>query len=519
MHGTATNRRERVRIIDDADANPRKKKPAALRMVPGAAGKQHYTADKKTREHVDNAMRLLYAKAREDFWTYRQLINPNFIKGWWQDYCSMKLQEFYLRFKAKERPRMIFGAPPQHGKSKMVTDFTSWCAGKNPDIRALFTSYSDELGTRTNAELQRIYLSEAFKQIFYKTRVNEGQTTLPYKLNSELIEYVGHRGSFRNTTVNGAINGFGLDLGEIDDPIKGRAEAMSKLVRDKVWGWLTDDFFGRFSDEAAMLLTMTRWHLDDPAGRFIAKFPTTEVVAFKAVATQDEEYRKAGDALFPEHKTIEFLLERRHIMTIAGWEAVYQQNPIIQGGGMFPIESFQLKPMPARSDIVATVRYWDKAGTEDGGAFTCGVRIHKLKDKTFFVSDVRAGQWGALRREDRISQTLKQDNAEFSTVTYVEQEPGSGGKESAENTIRSNAGYRIKADKVTGAKEVRAEPYSAQVQGKNVALLLGAEWVQGFMDEHEVFPNGPRKDKVDAASGAFNKLVAGGNYDSSYGWV
>ncbi len=32
-------------------------------------------------------------------------------------------------------------------------------------------------------------------------------------------------GSFRNTTVNGQITGFGLDLGVIDDPMKGRAES------------------------------------------------------------------------------------------------------------------------------------------------------------------------------------------------------------------------------------------------------------------------------------------------------
>ena len=51
-----------------------------------------------------------------------------------------------------------------------------------------------------------------------------------------MVEFVGHIGSFRNTTVNGMINGFGLDLGVSDDPIKGRAEAQSKLIRDKTCG-------------------------------------------------------------------------------------------------------------------------------------------------------------------------------------------------------------------------------------------------------------------------------------------
>ena len=57
--------------------------------------------------------------------------------------------------------------------------------------------------------------------------------------NNNLIEFVGRRGSFRNTTVDGAINGFGLDLGVVDDPVKGHAEANSKLQRDKTWEWFT----------------------------------------------------------------------------------------------------------------------------------------------------------------------------------------------------------------------------------------------------------------------------------------
>ena len=64
------------------------------------------------------------------------------------------------------------------------------------------------------------------------------------------MQYVNHDGDFRNTTVQGQITGFGLDLGVIDDPIKGRAEASSLANRDKTWNWLTDDFFSRFSDKS-----------------------------------------------------------------------------------------------------------------------------------------------------------------------------------------------------------------------------------------------------------------------------
>jgi hypothetical protein len=93
---------------------------------------------------------------------------------------------------------------------------------------------------------------------------------------------VNHRGSFRNTTVEGQITGHGLDIGIIDDPIKGRAEAMSKAVRDKIWDWFTDDFVTRFSDSAGLLMIMTRWHVDDAVGRFIKRFPEAKILRYPA---------------------------------------------------------------------------------------------------------------------------------------------------------------------------------------------------------------------------------------------
>jgi hypothetical protein len=52
--------------------------------------------------------------------------------------------------------------------------------------------------------------------------------------------------------------------------------------------------------------------------------------------------RKAGEALFSELKPLEFLAERRKLSTTASWESLYQQSPIIAGGGVFPIERFRI---------------------------------------------------------------------------------------------------------------------------------------------------------------------------------
>jgi predicted phage terminase large subunit-like protein len=136
-------------------------------------------------------------------------------------------------------------------------------------------------------------------------------------------------------------------------------------------------------------------------------------------------------------------------------------------------------------------------------------------DGRYIIEHVVRGQWNALDREQRIKFWAEQDRANCAAGTYevmVEQEPGSGGKESAEASIRMLAGFRAFADKVTGDKVVRAEPFSAQVQNGNVWLVAGG-WQHDYLDEMESFPFGKAKDQVDASAGAFNRITAGAGYN------
>jgi phage terminase large subunit-like protein len=190
------------------------------------------------------------------------------------------------------------------------------------------------------------------------------------------------------------------------------------------------------------------------------------------------------DPLFPELKPLDFLLDRKKLLTQPSWESIYQQHPIVVGGGQFPIDKLKVLPIFDQSKITHTIRYWDKAASDtEDASFTAGVCMHAMSDGTFVISHIARGQWTALDREQRIRTWTEADAAQFSNYeVYVEQEPGSGGKESAESTVRHLAGHRVYADKVTGHKEVRCEPLAAQVQGGNVHLVAG-EWVSAFLDE------------------------------------
>ncbi|QDU97521.1 phage terminase large subunit [Lignipirellula cremea] len=190
-------------------------------------------------------------------------------------------------------------------------------------------------------------------------------------------------------------------------------------------------------------------------------------------------------------------------------------------GEMFRREWFPV--LPAAPATIARVRYWDKAATHGSGAFTAGVRMARTDDGLFVVEDVVRGQWSSLERDRVMLQTAHTDaNLSGTPVRiFFEQEGGSGGKESAEQTLRLLAGFSVQRDLVSGrrdrlragqrlpgdAKISRAGPLAAQAEAGNVRLLRG-RWIDDYLAEICAFPEYPYADQVDASSGAFNKLIA-----------
>ena len=75
------------------------------------------------------------------------------------------------------------------------------------------------------------------------------------------------------------------------------------------------------------------------------------------------------------------------------------------------------------------------------------------------------------------------------------------------STIKRLSGFIVRADKVSGDKVTRAEPYAVQMEAGNLKALQ-SPWTEDFINEHKTFPLGQYKDQVDAAGGAFAKLSA-----------
>lgn len=463
-----------------------------------------------TEEQIEE--QLFVVRARRNFWEYRKYMNPKMRHGWWQENIAGHLQKFYEDYVAKLRPKLVVQAPPQHGKSSLVTDFISWFVGQDPSQRTIYGSFSERLGKRANLRLQRIMTSPKYKRIFPGVVIPDGKgESRSYQCTHELIEFVGQEGYFRNTTVLGAVTGESLDLGVIDDPIKGREQANSRAIRDKTWDWMTDDFFTRFSDEAALLMIMTRWHLDDPAGRLLAAEAGVKIVYHPALSEpgcklmpDDPRVEGSDEPLFPELKSKEFLAEKRAIMWEPSWQALYQQNPMVNEGNLFKPDAIAI--VDAVPQGVQMVRGWDFASVSDGGDYTAGFKLGKQQNGRFIILDVARLRGSPDEVEAALVNTAGRDGT--NTQISIPQDPGQAGKSQVSYFIKKLGGYSVTATPESGDKITRAEPFASQVNVGNVDMLR-ADWNDALIDEMRFFPNGKNDDQIDAGSRAFDKLHNG----------
>jgi predicted phage terminase large subunit-like protein len=125
----------------------------------------------------------------------------------------------------------------------------------------------------------------------------------------------------------------------------------------------------------------------------------------------------------------------------------------------------------------------------------------------FFIDDMVRGQWSSGKRERKIQDAAKKDGKKVFII--VEQEPGSGGLESAQATARNLVGRHVEIVRPTGDKEDRADPFSVAVENGQVDIL-NSHWTYELIEELKYFPRSKYKDQVDASAQAFNKLSGAG---------
>lgn len=396
--------------------------------------------------------------------------------------------------------RLILSAPPRYGKSELVSRrLPAYIFGRNPNARIISASYSSDLAQRNNRDVQRIMDTEKYKLIFPDTK-------LAYKRskeirNTDMFEIVGYNGTYVGAGVGGSITGMGFDYGIIDDPIKNRHEANSVTLRKNLWEWFTSTFYTRQEKDAKILIMMTRWHESDLVGhlRFLMENDPEaekwEVLSFPTIAEVDDEYRMAGEVLWPNKYDLQSVMETKRILGTYEFNALHQQRPSPSEGGILNRKWWKYyREAPPRFDAV--IQSWDMA----------------FKDSN--SSDyVVGGVWGKIG-PDRYLLDLIRERMTFTETLQAVRGLSNKWPEAKAKIVEDKANGTAVIDVLKreipgmiafnprGSKVERANAASPAVESGNVYLPINRLWTQDFVDECAAFPNGANDDQVDMFSQA-----------------
>jgi predicted phage terminase large subunit-like protein len=417
---------------------------------------------------------------------------------------------------------ILINVPPGSTKSTIASRmFPVWCWINMPSCQIISASHTFSLAADLSRESRDIINSDKFKKLFPHIKLKEDQNAKHH--------YVNEDGGMRYAAgIDGKFTGKHAHIIIIDDPLDPEQAlsdanlALANRVCSKTLPTRKVSKSGSLT-----ILIMQRLHQNDPSAVMLADAKKEEGTPVKHInlpgIIEEEAIKKTvrpfrlvrkyeNNLLDPVRLARADLMKLRspHKLGEHGFAGQILQLPVPLGGGMFKTDRIVIDTPPPLRHFVDLVRYWDKAGTEGGGAFTAGVKLGVDAKMRYWILDVVIGQWESAAREQVIKQTAQMDagacGSPYSTKIGVEQEPGSGGKDSALATVKNLAGFIVRVDRPTGDKVIRADPFSVQVNSGNV-YMVQASWNEKYIEELKHFPYSTYKDQVDASSGAFGMLT------------
>ena len=462
---------------------------------------------------------------RDDFAFFVQrfwdCVIPETLKwSWHLDVLCEELQKMAENVFAN-RPReydLIINIPPGTSKSSICSVmFPAWVWIRMPRARSICGSYAHPLAMNLSRLCRMVIKDAEYQAMFPNVVLSRDQDAKGHFANSA--------GGMRYCAgIGGSVTGYHGHFLIIDDPLDPNA-ATSEKELDTANKWMTETLPTRKVDKAIvpLILIMQRLHQNDPTGMLLelerSRGGKDDSVPLKHICLPAED----SDLVKPKELRERYIdglldpvrLSRKHLadfkppsLSEFAYSGQFEQNPVPRGGGMFKTLRIRTQEPPSWGRFKEVVRYWDKAGTGGGGCFTVGCLMGLDKLDRFWVLDIVRGQWDAAEREEIIKNTTDADAASIKCQYRVgiEQEPGSGGKESAQGTVRRLKGYVVVVDRPTGDKTMRCDPYATQVNAENVLIKPG-DWNHPYLEEARFFPHSKYKDQMDASSGAFAMLA------------
>lgn len=401
-----------------------------------------------------------------------------------------------------EQQAMIF-APPGSAKSTYCSVVTpTWFMGKFAERRVILASYASDIARKQGRRARQIVRGPKFSSVF-KCEISSD--------TSAADEWALTNGSeFMAGGILSGITGNRAHLLIIDDPVKGREEADSELIRKKTLEAYQDDLATRLVPGGKTVIITTRWSHADLAGQLLPEDwkgqsgrilcrdgLTWRVVCLPAIAehADDPLGRKVGEPLWPEwFKDGHFERYRKNVRT---WSALYQQQPSPEEGDYFRAEWLnEYEKAPPRS----TMKVYgasDYAVTADGGDYTVHVVVGIDPQGRMWLLDLwrkqsASDEWVEVWC-DLVLKWRPQAWAEEAGQINAGVGPFLAKRQRERKAYTWRRQFPSKFD-----KSVRARSIQGRMATEGLMVPHDARWIGDFRRELLSFPAGTHDDQVDA---------------------
>ena len=232
----------------------------------------------------------------------------------------------------------------------------------------------------------------------------------------------GEAGGVMAVGYQGALEGYGFNLGIIDDMYKLWEEACSKREREKRINWFEGTFYNRRNTGASMVVLMHRWSTLDLVQYLVEEHADEwtvlhlpALIETAAQAAEDPLGREVGDALIPELWPADDLLRAKRSAGSLRWAGIHQGEPVAVGGNLFRVWDWRTwdtperaarngrKALPVDWDEVAITmdcNFKDSEDTGDGGRSRVAAQVWGKRGPDRYLLDEfceEAGFLGSVR--------------------------------------------------------------------------------------------------------------------------
>jgi predicted phage terminase large subunit-like protein len=402
------------------------------------------------------------------------------------------------------RPVLILQAPPQHGKSELVSRrFPPYIFGHWPNARVAACSYSADLARDMNRDVQRIMMEESYQRLFPESSLNPKRVvTIESQAlrNSDRFDILEHRGYYICAGVGGPLTGKSVDIGIIDDPIKNEEEARSPTIKRTIQGWYNTVFLTRLQKRSGHIIMATSWAVDDLAATVAKTNSRARLMKFPAI-------NERGEALAPELHPLDKLLETKAGLAPGQWSALYQQSPVLEGGNIFQedwIRRWQPWSLPEYWDEM--ILSWDMAFKDTSGADFVVGQVWARRGPNYYLLHQKRARMGFTVSKGSVIEMVTQ-HPHAMAILIEDKANGPAVIDALKNDVPGL--LPVLPD---GSKVARAHAVTALWAAGNVFIPEDdyAPWVRDFIEELISFPAGAHDDQVDAMTQALRHLKSHG---------